>query len=188
MENYKTKLVWRLTHNAEEKKKEILHSVETYTKCLEILKGIKRVKKKDGTDFKDTIKNFEMPEGARMYWELVVFTNELRISAYPEKIYLDGYETDPAKVEAKKQKDPRSICGGGFLKEWYYKDADEIEEEIKETIVKYENRLNEAKNNAKKWDKEVKQLAKLTEKIGDFLDNIESKNHYKLCDILEHAL
>ena len=89
MENYKTKLVWRLTHNAEEKKKEILHSVETYSKCLEILKGIKRVKKKDGTDFKDTLKNFEMPEGSRIYWELVVFTNEIRISAYPEKIYLN---------------------------------------------------------------------------------------------------
>lgn len=188
MENYKTKLVWRLTNNAEEKKKEILHSVESYTKCLEVLKGIKRIKKKDGTDFKDTIKNFEMPEGARMYWELVVFTNELRISAYPEKIYLDGYETDPAKVEAKKQKDPRSIFWGGYIREGYYKDADEIEEEIKATILKYESRLNEAKNNAKKWDKEVKQLAKITEKIGDFLDNIESKNHYKLCDILEHAL
>jgi uncharacterized FlaG/YvyC family protein len=87
-----------------------------------------------------------------------------------------------------KEKDPRNICGGGYLKEWYYKNADEIEEEIKEQIEKYKNRIEEAEKNAKQWDGEVEELAKLTGQIGEFLDNIKSGNDYKLRDILEHAL
>lgn len=188
MENYKEKLVRYLMDNAKTKKAEILTSIENYKKCLEILEGVKRIHKKDGTDYQNVLKNFQMPEGARMYRELVVFTNWLRISAYPHKIYLDGYETDPDKVQAMKEKDPRSICGGGYLKEWYYKNADEIEEEIKEQIEKYKNRIEEAEKNAKQRDGEVEQLAKLTGQIGEFLDNIKSGNDYKLRDILEHAL
>ena len=188
MENYSKKLVTYLKSNAEEQKKKILHSVESYKKCLEILKGIKRIHKKDGGDYENTLRNFQMPEGAVIYWELIVFHNELRISAYPEKIYLNGYETDEEKVKAKKEKEPREICGGGYLKEWYYKNADEIEEEIKETIKKYEGRLEEAENNAKQRDAEIKELGKLTEKIGEFLDNIQSENDYKLRDILKNAL
>ena len=117
MENYSKKLVTYLNNNAEEQGKKILHSVESYKKCLEILKGIKRVHKKDGGDYEKTLRNFQMPEGAVIYWELVVFHNEIRISAYPEKIYLSGYETNEEKVKAKKEKEPREICGGGYLKE-----------------------------------------------------------------------
>ena len=102
MENYKEKLVRYLKDNATTKKAEILKSIEDYKACIKILEWIKRVHKKDGSDFQNVLKNFEMPEGSRIYWELVVFTNELRISAYPHKIYLNWYETDEAKVQAKK--------------------------------------------------------------------------------------
>lgn len=188
MENYKTKLVRYLKDNATTKKAEILKSIEDYKACIKILEWIKRVHKKDGSDFQNVLKNFEMPEGSRIYWELVVFTNELRISAYPHKIYLNGYETDEAKVQAKKEASPREICGGGYLKEWYYKNADEIEEEIKEQIGKYKERLKKAENNASQRDAEVNELADLTGKIGEFLDNLKSENDYKFRDILEHAL
>ena len=188
MENYSKKLVIYLNNNAEEQKKNILHSIESYKKYLEILKDIKRVHKKDGGDYENTLRNFQMPEGAVIYWELVVFNNELRISTPSGKIYLNGYETDEEKVKAKKEKEPREICGGWYLKEGYYKNADEIEEEIKEAIKKYEGRVEEAENDAKQRDAEVKELSKLTEKIGEFLDNIQSENDYKLRDILKKAL
>jgi hypothetical protein len=40
----------------------------------------------------------------------------------------------------------------------------------------------------KKFDAEVEQLANLTEKVGEFLDWLESKNDYKLRELLKKVL
>jgi len=185
----KERLAQKLQSNAQKVKGDLLGTVASYKKCIEILEGIKRTHKKDGSDFQNVLKNFEMPAGASMYWELVVFNNELRISAYPEKIYLEGYENDPEKVAEMEKTDPsRVIHNWAYVKDGYYKNADEIEEEIKKQIGKYKERLKRAENDLAKFDGEFTELQKIADTFGDFLENLQSDNDYKLTRILKEAL
>lgn len=66
--------------------------------------------------------------------------------------------------------------------------ADEIEAEIKKHIEKYRGRLADAERDAQKFDGEIDELAKITEKLGEFLDKLESGNDYKLREALKKAL
>lgn len=185
---YKSNFARALESKAQKIKGDLLGTVANYKKCLEILENIKRVHKKDGSDFQNVLKNFEMPEGAELYREHVVFENQLRISAYPQKIYLDGYENDADKVEEMRKKNPERLINIYGLKTFYYKDADEIEQEIKETADKYRERIKKAEQNANNWDADVEKLKDAVKGLTDLLDNLGDENDYKLVQILKEAL
>lgn len=164
MENYAEKLPRYIRHEAEQKKAELLKSVEDYKECLKILEGIKRVHKKDGGDFANVFKNFDMPGVARFGWWHCVYSKYWEIYDYPHRIQLNYHD---------RQDKPT---------------ADELEAEIKEHAEKYRRRIAEAENSAKRFDGELDELASLGEKIGEFLDNLKSENDYKMRDILKKAL
>lgn len=170
MENYKEKLPKWLKNDATKKAEELQHTIKTYQNAIEILQSIKRTHKKDGSDFQNLWKNFETPENVRLSWWYCVYTKYAKINAYWDgelhEIELEGHD-------ATKMEDVR---------------ADEIEEEIKKHIEEYEGRLAKAKTNYEKRAGEVEQLAQITEKLGEFLDGLQSENDYKLRDLLKNVL
>jgi hypothetical protein len=170
MENYKEKLPKWLKNDATKKAEELAHTIKTYQNAIEILQSIKRTHKKDGSDFQNLWKNFETPENVRFSWWYCVYTKYARINAYWDgehhEIELEGH--DATAMEDVK--------------------ADEIEEEIKKHIEKYEGWLAKAKTNYEKRAGEVEQLAQITEKLGEFLDGLQSENDYKLRDLLKNIL
>lgn len=170
MENYKERLPRWLKHEAESKKAEIQQSIVEYKACIEILESIKRTHKKDGTDFQNLWKNFDAPESVRLGWWYCVYTKYTEITARRNKghhkIQLEGH--DATAMEDVK--------------------ADEIEAEIKQAIEKYKRWLSDAENNLLKWDGELDKLASITETLGEFLDNLESENDYKLRETLKKVL
>lgn len=168
MENYKEKLPRYLMHEAENKRGELAHAIKTYKNALEILGSIKRVHKKDGSDFQNLWKNFETPENVRLGRWFCVFSKYAQVNARR-----DG-ESHKIQLEYHNAEDEPT--------------ADEIEAEIKTHIEKYKKRLADAENDAQKFGGEVDELAKITEKLGEFLDKLESGNDYKLRDILKKAL
>lgn len=168
MENYKEKLPFYLKKEAENKEKDLAHAVKTYKNAIEILKSIKRTHKKDGTDFQNLWKNFETPQNVRLGRWFCVFSKYAEISARR-----DG-ESHKIQLEYHNAEDEPT--------------ADEIEAEIQKHIEKYEKRLESAENDAKMFGGEVDELAKITEKLGEFLDGLQSENDYKLRDLLKKAL
>lgn len=170
MENYKEKLPRWLKNDATKKVEELQHTIKTYQNAIEILQSIKRTHKKDGSDFQNLWKNFETPENVRLGWWYCVYTKYTKINAYWDgelhEIELEGH--DATAMEDVK--------------------ADEIEEEIKNGIEKYKGWLKDAENNYALFDGEVEQLAKITEKLGEFLDGLQSENDYKLRELLKKAL
>lgn len=168
MENYKEKLPRRLKNDATKKAEELAHTIKTYENAIEILESIKRVHKKDGSDFQNLWKNFDAPKSVRLGRWYCVSSKYAEVNARR-----DG-ESHKIQLEYHNAKDEPT--------------ADEIEAEIKKHIEKYEGRLAKAKTNYEKRNGEVEQLAQITEKLGDFLDNLESGNDYKLRDLLKNAL
>lgn len=167
MENYKAKLPHYLKMDAEGKKEEIKQAIADYKACIEILENIKRTHKKDGADFQNLWKNFETPENVRIGRRVCVFSKYATIHGYlngNHEIQLDYHTVEQNPT------------------------ADEIEAEIKKHIEIYKGRLANAENDLKKFDDEVEQLANLTEKVGEFLDWLESKNDYKLRELLKKVL
>jgi predicted phage gp36 major capsid-like protein len=59
----------RLQSGAEKIKNELRETVESYKKRLEILGGIRRVHKKDGSDFQNRLKNFDFTKGGEFFLE-----------------------------------------------------------------------------------------------------------------------
>ena len=168
MENYKEKLPRWLKNDATKKAEELQHTIKTYKNAIEILQSIKRVHKKDGTEFQNLWKNFDAPESVRLGRWHCVFSKYAEVNARR-----DG-ESHKIQLEYHNAEDEPT--------------ADEIEAEIKKHIEKYEGRLAKAKTNYAKRDGEVKQLAQITGKLGEFLDGLQSENDYKLRDLLKNAL
>lgn len=150
---------------AENKKKDLVQTVEIYKKSLEVLQSIKRVYKKDGSNFQNLLKNFETPEGVYISRYYVITSKYLQVNSYPlPKIMLEYHNISDEPT------------------------AEEIEAEIKLHIEKYTKRIKEAENNLAKFNGELEQLSKITEKLGEFLDGLQSGNDYKLRDLLKKAL
>ena len=170
MENYKEKLPNWLKNDAKSKKEELAHAIKSYKNAIEILESIKRTHKKDGSDFQNLWKNFDAPECVRLCWWYCVYTKYTTIHAYWDgehhEIQLEGHDATAMQDAT----------------------ADEIEEEIKKWIEKYKGRLKDAENNYALFDGEVEQLAKITAKLGEFLDGLQSENDYKLRELLKKAL
>lgn len=170
MENYKQKLPDYLRFEAKNKREELAHAIKEYKDRIEILQSIKRTHKKDGSDFQNLWKNFDAPESVRLGRWFCVYTKYTEISARRNgelhKIQLEGHDATAMQDVT----------------------ADEIEAEILAHLEKYKERLKKAENNAAKFDGEIDELAKITEKLGEFLDKLESGNDYKLRDALKKAL
>lgn len=167
MENYKEKLPRWLKHEAESKKAEIQQSIADYKACIEILESIKRTHKKDGTDFQNLFKNFDYPENVRIWWRNVVYSKYWEINWY-----LNGCHE--IHLEAHQMGEEVS--------------ANTFEAEIKQAIENYKRWLADAENDLLKWDGELDKLASITETLGEFLDNLESGNDYKLRETLKKVL
>ena len=135
MENYKEKLPRYLMHEAENKGGELAHAIKEYKDCIEILQSIKRVHKKDGSDFQNLRKNFDTPESVRIGRWFCVFSKYAQVNARRDgeshKIQLEYHNTEDEPT------------------------ADEIEAEIKKHIEKYKGRLADAENDAQKFGGEA---------------------------------
>lgn len=165
--NYKNDLPKWLKHEATYKKADIVQSIEDYKACITILESIKRTAKKDGTDFQNLFKNFDAPESVRLGWWYCVYTKYVEINGYLNgchKIQLEGHDASETIT------------------------ADQLEAEIKNALEKYKEWLRDAENDLAKFDGEIEKLASITEKLGEFFDNLETDNDYKLRECLKKAL
>ena len=103
-------LLDRISGSKEKAKAELLDYVETCKRQVKLLEGVKRKHKKDGGDFQDFLKNFELTNGGRLTWSPYSLANsDIILKDYPDEIYINAYTCGEKKVEEMKEKRPDRI-------------------------------------------------------------------------------
>lgn len=154
--------------------KEFLNWKECYTKELYALKSIKRVHKKDWTDFQSFLKNFSCPDDVSIYyWDF----NYIKIRHAWECVSIQEYSVDEKFVANVASKNPERVIKESFLKDRVYYTPDELMDEINKLIEYREKSIKEYEESIKNFDKTCDEL---WDKMGELLEFISSidKNAY----------
>ena len=183
-------LLDRISGAKEKTKADLLDYVETCKRKIKLLEGVKRKHKKDGGDFQDFLKNFELTNGGRLTWSPYSLANSnIILKNYPDEIYIDAYTCDEKKVEEMKEKRPERISHNGpYLKDGYIYTLDEVEQEFKSELEKARKRLADAEQDIKDFDANFEKFEKLAGDILNFLDAMPDGIYYKFKTIIKENI
>ena len=164
----------------EKTKKELQDFLISYKNELEILKSIKRVKKKDWSDFQNFLKNFSIMDWIKMYYDDLWYKEDIKISWYInnryEKIYLNTYSIDENFVKEIEKSDPTRVIKNTRRKDHVYYNVDEFMQEISKKIDRIEKHIKELEKTLENIDQKIEKLEKLLDPLLDFIWNSEDWN------------
>lgn len=167
-------------------KNNIQNNINSYKYQILILENLKLLTKKDGTDFQninkcfdiESLKQFLENKGYSVQWLYLNITdydyqiefkiNDTRSTAYiKRRIY-----TDEITNEQLKEIDPSRVLGGGWLRKHYYLNSTkEIKNIIQETITKLNGFLEREQQKLSKTTKLFKIVEKFTKDINELMEN-----------------
>ena len=130
----------------EDARKKLLDRKESCEKELYALRSIKRVKKKDWTDFQSFMKNFSMADDVsyRVDWSYRLFWNDIIIYYKWVEVILSNCTTDKEFVEGIRSKTPDRVVRESLLHDRVYYTPDEfIEYQVNKKIEYREDYLAE---------------------------------------------
>lgn len=166
-----------------------LVEAKNYTeKQLELLKSVKRVRKKDWTDFQSLWKNFAC--------DLWTF----RQQSYSDCVYLENYETsvyiktyynlnNEKELKEKYEKEaPERIVKEYWLVDRVFLNADEIWGEIQDKIVYYENYLKTKKEAVKNFEKVYWKIEKAYWELVKAVTEAGEDTEYTFQQMIKEAL
>ena len=134
---------------------DFLKRKDQYEKELYALRSIKRVHKKDWTDFQSFLKNFSFPDDVyvrcdssyKLFWTDIIFRYKW------EEISLENVSTDKEFLEKIKETNPERIIKETLLRDRVYFTPDEfMEHKVKKAIEWRENALAELQIAIVKFD------------------------------------
>lgn len=180
-------LLDRISGAKEKAKAELLDYLETCKRQVKLLDGVKRKHKKDGGDFQDFLKNFELTNGGRLTWSPYSLANsDIILKDYPDELYIKAYTCDEKKVKEMEEKRPERISHNWpYLKDGYIYTLDEVEQEFKSELEKAKKRLTDAEQNIKDFDANFWKFEKLAGDIVSFLDAMPDGIYYKFKTIMK---
>lgn len=164
----------------------IQNNINSYKYQILILENLKLLTKKDGTDFQninkcfdiESLKQFLENNGYSVQWLYLNVTdydfqiefkiNDTRSTAYiTRRIY-----TDEITNEQLKEIDSSRILGGGWIRQRYYLNSTkEIQNKIQETITKLNGFLEREQQKLANTTKLFKVVEKFTKDINELMEN-----------------
>lgn len=158
-------------------KKEIEKNIKEYKKSIELLKSIKRVYKKDGSDFQKLSNNFIIENGS-----IIIESDYLKYNTEDSK-----YKTEVKLFKSFGYCDYKEYYLYIYNKEEI--NASRIEEEIKEQLEKNKKYLKEEEENFKKLHHVYKKIKKLAHEIYKTVstNNLEMKFYNKFDKIIRYS-
>lgn len=165
----------------------LIEARDTAKKQLELLKSIKRVYKKDWTEFQNLLKNFssDLWEFRIYYWDMLYFEH------YPIKVPLKmyynlRYESD--KREKYEKEAPERIVKEPCIVDRVFLNANELREEIQDRVLYYENYLKEQNENVKNFEKMYNKIEKVYWKLIDTINEANKTAQYEYKDMIKTCL
>lgn len=138
-------------------KNKIEKRIKEYKKDIETLKNIKRVYKKDGGNFADTLRNFE---GARIYFDFCILSpcvSSIKINYDQIYIYRDDEDKKARAVPT----------------------VEEVERLLKEKEFQYMEYLKREENELKNLDKNFLRFKKICQELKIFRNSVSSWYDFK---------
>lgn len=160
-------------YSKEKVKQELETRLSQHERSLEFLKTIKRKKKKDGTDFKNLIQNFEGKIRHDNYNS--EFLDYFYIWYGDAKVTINKYTSDEKFVA---EHPDRVVDRWSYLKPIVYYNADEIMELINERIEREELKIQAINSNLRELDKIWDWLIEKLEPLVKYIEQFESKDMY----------
>lgn len=176
------------TESVKKEKENLIECVENTKKRIELLKSIKRVYKKDGSNFQNFLQNFksDLPN-CKIYYEY----SRITASLYPVEVMI------PKHVNRKYWKDeyfekiekeaPERIIKSYWLMDQIEYTPDEIMENIKEMIERENKNLIEYENQLNNFDENVEKLTEKLEELEKFFNSL-GESYYKIKKIAEEYI
>ena len=157
------------TEAVKKEKQNLIDCVEETKNRIQLLKSIKRVYKKDWSNFQNFLKNFtsDLPN-----FDIYYSYSDIKIRSYPTEAYIRRYRIkdywkDPYFEKIEKE-DPRRIIRSYWLMDKIEYTIDEIMENIKIQIEKEEKYLKENETELQNYDKNVEKLQEKLEDLEKF--------------------
>lgn len=169
-----------------EKKQELEKWIDKTKKEIELLKSVKIVTKKDWSEFKNFLQNFQC--NWKIYNKSYPFEDWINISNYPIEIDIHKYSNDP---EFLKTVDQSRIIKESCIKDHVYYNVKEFYNEIQKTIKNRQKRLDQYENELKNFDNDIKESKKILNQVYDLfikLDNRQDHWYYNQKEILEKTI
>lgn len=169
-----------------EKKDWIIKSIEKTKKEIELLKSVKIVTKKDWSEFKNFLQNFQCDW--KIYIRSYPFSDQIEISNYPIEIDIYRYSNDP---EFLKTIDQSRIIKESFIKDYVYYNVSEFYNEIQKTIEIRQKRLEKYQKELENFDNDLKTTIKILENIYNQFNELNEKIdnwYYTQKEILENTI
>lgn len=182
LENY-SKNDYYFKNSLEKEKNDLLYYVESTKKKIEILKSIKRIYKKDWSNFQNFLKNFELKD-----WYIYYEYNDIVFSKNWEKVYLNRYSIDKDFIENIRKIDPNRILKLSYSIEKVEFNENEIEIEIKKEIEKLSQYLVKYEKQLKNFDKNCDKLSKKLDQFLEFLSTLDNYSDFRdiASDTIKH--
>lgn len=172
------------TQNFEWNRKKILSDFlerkEQYEKELYALRSIKRVHKKDWSDFQSFIKNFSYDDEVSVSFDswYKLFWTDIKFRYKWEHVRLENVSTDKKFLEEVREKNPDRIIKETLLVDRVYYTPDEfMEHEVKKAIEWRENALAELKIAIVKFDIICWELLEKIKVLTDYIGSIEYEQY-----------
>ena len=175
-------------NSLKEKKQELEKWIDKTKKEIELLKSIKIVTKKDWSEFKNFLQNFQLNWKISFRW--FPFEDEIQISNYPIEVDIDYISYDKEIVENIRKIDPARIYSHSWKKDFIIFNVKEFYNEIQKKIEYLEKYLNKLEKRLDNFDND---LEKIIDPLNNLLKHLSSiKNNwyenYDFKEIIENTI
>jgi len=178
--------------NLEQIKKELQNSIEECNAKIAAWENVKRVTKKDGSDFSTLSKNFE---NAKIVTADYSIRNEkqIRVSGWTEnrKFVDDYFSIVPCVKNVKFEVAPDRQIKESFLEPYFYMTVEEIVEAIENRIAMWKEYVESYEEQLRIADHFYILIENELEKISEILDAVSDKRNSKNLSLryaLEHKV
>jgi len=182
----------KMEKNLEQIKKELQNSIEECNAKIAAWENVKRVTKKDGSDFSTLSKNFE---NAKIVTADYSIRNEkqIRVSGWTEnrKFVDDYFSIVPCVKNVKFEVAPDRQIKESFLEPYFYMTVEEIVEAIENRIAMWKEYVESYEEQLRIADHFYILIENELEKISEILDAVSDKRNSKNLSLryaLEHKV
>ena len=172
-----------------EKKQNLIDSIEKTKKEIELLKSVKIVTKKDWSEFKNFLQNFQC--NWKIYNKSYPFEDRINISNYPIEIDIKNKSYDNDLIEEIRKNDPNRIYSHSYKKDYIIFTVKEFYDQIQKTIENRQKRLKQYEKELKNFDNDLEESKKILNQVYDLfikLDNRQDNWYYNQKEILEKTI
>lgn len=170
-------------------KKELQEFLVSYKNELEMLKTVKREKKKDWNDFQNFLKNFSCWKNTSLTYDSDNYKLVGYINWNYERVYLNSYSIDKDFIEKVRENEPERIVKMAYeVEKVFYTPQEFFEIEIKNKIDRTEKQISKTEKAISEFDETQKEIEKNLIPLLEFIQSQDDSVRRYVRKIIETTI